>query len=107
MPGVIMNTFAQIENYCIINTGSVLEHDCKMEDFSSLATGVKTGGLVVIKKFTAVAIGAILRDRVTVGEHSVIGMGAVVTKDIPSFSVAYGIPAKIIGKRKIGEKYMK
>lgn len=33
---------------------------------------------------------------VTIGKHSVIGSNAVVTKDIPPYSVAVGIPAKVI-----------
>jgi acetyltransferase-like isoleucine patch superfamily enzyme len=33
----------------------------------------------------------------------VIGAGAVVTKDIPAYSVAVGIPAKVIKNRKSNE----
>ena len=33
---------------------------------------------------------------VTIGDHSVIGAGAVVTRDIPPFSIAVGSPAKVI-----------
>ena len=33
---------------------------------------------------------------VTIGKHSVIGSNSVVTKDVPPFSVAAGVPAKII-----------
>jgi acetyltransferase-like isoleucine patch superfamily enzyme len=36
---------------------------------------------------------------VTIGKGSVVGAGAVVTKDIPPFSLAVGIPAKVVGKR--------
>jgi acetyltransferase-like isoleucine patch superfamily enzyme len=39
---------------------------------------------------------------VTIGNGCVIGAGAVVTKDIPAYSVAAGVPAKVIGSR--GEK---
>lgn len=37
---------------------------------------------------------------VTIGNGSVIGAGAVVTRDIPPFSVAVGVPAKVIKSRK-------
>ncbi|WP_316736884.1 acyltransferase [Pedobacter aquatilis] len=35
---------------------------------------------------------------VTLGKHSIIGAGSVVTKDIPEFSIAVGNPAKVIKK---------
>ncbi|MGK7952954.1 MAG: DapH/DapD/GlmU-related protein [Xenococcaceae cyanobacterium] len=38
-------------------------------------------------------------DGVTIGKGSVIGAGAVVTKDIPPYSIAVGVPAKVISKR--------
>lgn len=34
---------------------------------------------------------------VTIGDNVIIGIGSVVTKDIPSNSVAVGIPAKVVG----------
>jgi len=36
---------------------------------------------------------------VTVGDGAVVGAGAVVSKDIPGYSIAVGVPAKVIGKR--------
>lgn len=47
---------------------------------------------------------AIIMPGVTIGSGSIIGAGAVVTKDIPAYSVAGGIPAKVIKTRKIEEK---
>lgn len=39
-------------------------------------------------------------DGVTIGEGSVIGAGAVVNKDIPPYSIAVGVPAKVISQRR-------
>lgn len=38
-------------------------------------------------------------DGVTIAKGSVIGTGAVVTKDIPPYSIAVGVPAKVISER--------
>jgi acetyltransferase-like isoleucine patch superfamily enzyme len=45
------------------------------------------------------AYGVKVLDGVTIGQGSIIGAGAIVTKDIPPYSIAVGIPAKVIGKR--------
>jgi acetyltransferase-like isoleucine patch superfamily enzyme len=36
---------------------------------------------------------------VTIGEGTIVGSGAVVTKDIPPYSIAAGVPAKVLRKR--------
>ena len=40
---------------------------------------------------------------VVIGKGSVVGAGAVVTNSIPPYSIASGIPARVIKKRKFGE----
>lgn len=45
-----------------------------------------------------IGIGAIIMPGVTIGSGAIIGAGAVVTKDVPAYSVAVGIPAKVIKK---------
>ncbi|MCX7708423.1 MAG: acyltransferase [Clostridia bacterium] len=47
---------------------------------------------------------AVIVDGVRIGSHSIIAAGAVVTKDIPEYSVAGGNPARIIKNRLTGEK---
>lgn len=46
-----------------------------------------------------IGAGAIILDGVTVGEGAVVGAGAVVTRDIPPFAVAVGVPARVIRQR--------
>ncbi len=43
-----------------------------------------------------IGIGAIVLDGVRIGAGSIIGAGAVVTKDIPPRSLVVGIPAKVV-----------
>ncbi len=53
-------------------------------------------GKVIIKDGAHIGIGAIILPGVTIGEGAVIGAGSVVTRDIPPYSVAVGMPAKVI-----------
>ena len=54
---------------------------------------------IEIKDGVWIGANAVLLDGVTIGEHSIIGAGAVVTKSFPAFSVIGGNPAKIIKMR--------
>jgi len=49
-------------------------------------------------------IGAMILPGVTIGKGCQIGAGAVVTKNIPDFSVAAGVPARVIRSRKDSRK---
>jgi acetyltransferase-like isoleucine patch superfamily enzyme len=49
--------------------------------------------------------GSVVLPGVTIGEHCVIGANSVVTHDVPSFSVAVGVPARVI-KQYVGGSWV-
>ena len=51
-----------------------------------------------IKKGAQIGCNVTILPGVVIGEHSLIGAGSVVTKDIPPYSVAYGNPARPVMK---------
>jgi acetyltransferase-like isoleucine patch superfamily enzyme len=53
---------------------------------------------IKIEKGAWITVGVIILPGVTVGENAVVAAGAVVTKDIPPYTLVGGIPAKIIKK---------
>ncbi|HZH97040.1 MAG TPA: acyltransferase [Flavisolibacter sp.] len=53
-------------------------------------------GLITVEDDCWIGANAVLTAGVTIGKHSVIAGGAVVTKDIPPYSVAVGNPARVI-----------
>lgn len=55
-----------------------------------------------IGKNVWIGSGAQIMPGITIGDNSVIGSGSVVTSDIPSNVVAYGVPCRVI--REIGDK---
>lgn len=70
-----------------------LEHDPQDSEF-----GIK-GGPVVIGDRSYVATRATILPGVRIGEGAVVAAGAVVTKDVPEFTIVGGVPARTIGER--------
>lgn len=107
MAGVIFNTGAYIGNFTNYFTRCNIEHDCFIDDFSSISAGVVLGGKVRVGKYSAIALNATIFDRLRIGDNTVIGSASLVTKDIPDNVLVYGNPARIIRSRKLGEKFLK
>lgn len=51
---------------------------------------------IIIKSNCNIGIGAAILPGVTIGDGSKIGANAVVNRDIPKFSIAVGVPAKVV-----------
>ncbi len=56
---------------------------------------------ITIKDDVWIGANCVITDGVTIGHHSIVGAGAVVTKDVPPYSVVGGVPAKLIKDRKL------
>jgi acetyltransferase-like isoleucine patch superfamily enzyme len=80
-------------NVSIITMGHPLE--------PSKRRAATIGKPIVVEKGVWIAAGAIIIGGVTVGAHSVVAAGSVVTKDVPANSLVGGNPARVI--RSIGE----
>ncbi|MGE6416069.1 acetyltransferase [Planococcus kocurii] len=96
MAGVVINCSTKIGKGCIINTGSTLDHDNLIEDFVHISPGVHLAGTVKIGKGSWLGIGSIVSNNVEIVNDSILGAGAVVTKDIKKAGVYIGIPAKMM-----------
>jgi acetyltransferase-like isoleucine patch superfamily enzyme len=60
-----------------------------------IAQGIEAKG-IVIEDGAWIGGGAVVLDGVRVGQGAVVGAGAVVTGDVPAFSVAAGSPARVV-----------
>lgn len=56
-------------------------------------------GAIHIKEGVWIGSFAIILGGVTIGKHSVVGAGSVVTKDVPEYTLVAGNPARIIKQR--------
>jgi UDP-perosamine 4-acetyltransferase len=98
MGGSVINAEACISDMAIINTGSTIDHDCHIGECAHIAPHCALAGNVIVGRQAFLGIGTIVIPKVTIGEHACIGAGSVVVRDIPSFAMAMGNPAKTILK---------
>ena len=83
MHHALVNAGARIGANCIINTKSLVEHDAVIEDHCHIATGAVINGGVRVASGTFFGSNAVCREYVEIGENSVVGCGAKITKNIP------------------------
>ena len=89
-----VNAGALLGKGCIINTGSVVEHDCRLADGVHVSPNAALAGGVVVGRASWIGIGAVVKQLVSIGDGVVIGMGAVVTRNMSDELVAIGNPAR-------------
>ncbi len=93
----IGNHVAFSTNVMIFNS----QHEINDESFSPSV------GKVNIEDYVFVGPGVIIQPGVRVGRGAVVAAGAVVVEDVPPYAIVGGVPAKIIGERKLKNLHYK
>lgn len=85
---------AKIGANCILNTASIVEHDCVIGNHVHIATGAILCGGVTVGECAFVGAGAVVKQGIRIGERAIVGCGAVVVKDVPDDTKVIGVPAR-------------
>lgn len=95
-PHVTVMPNATIGSHCSLRASANIGHDCKIDSFCYMGPNSTLAGRVVLEQGVHIGPNACIREKTTIGSFGVVGMGTVVIKDLPEFSVSFGNPAKII-----------
>ena len=94
--GVITQAGVEVGDNSSIHMGSLIGHESKLGNSVFIAHAVSISGCCEVGDGCFVGTNATVLPRTRIGKWSVIGAGAVVTKDVPDYSVVLGNPGRII-----------
>jgi len=94
--GTIITCNITIQDFVILNLMCTVGHDTVIESYSSFMPSVNISGEVLVKEGVYVGTGAKIINQLEIGQYTIVGAGAVVSKTLPEFCTAVGIPAKPI-----------
>lgn len=94
--GVILTTGITIGDFVIVNLATTIGHDTHIGDFTSIMPQCSISGNVKLGKKCFLGSGTRILQGLTLGDNSIVGAGAVVTKSFAANSKLIGIPAKRI-----------
>jgi len=94
----VVNIGAHIGRACIVNTAATVDHDCRVEDGVHISPGANLAGGVTVGTCCWIGANASVRQQVSIGAHTVIGMGAVVVSPQPDGITAVGNPARDLNR---------
>ena len=93
---------ASLGDFVFMLAGAVVNHDDVLEDRVVVCSGVTIAGSVHVEAGCYLGQACTVRQKLRVGRDSLVGMGAVVTKDIPPGAVMVGNPARKLRDKEAG-----
>lgn len=97
--GTILTVNIEVQPHAQINLDCTVGHDAVVGAYTTLSPGVHISGNVTLEDFSFIGTGAVTVNGfpgkpLVIGSDSVVGAGAVVTKNVPQGVTVTGVPAR-------------
>lgn len=93
MAGVIINR-AELGKHVIVNSGAIVEHDCKIGTNTFIGPGAVVGGFTTIGENCFIGLGARIGNGLKISDNITVAMGAIVNKNLTEPGIYHGFPLK-------------
>ena len=106
-PDVVIGDRVKLRSYVAIGEGVTIEDDVFIGPFVSFTNDkypkIRNDGSwtllrTTVRQGASIGSSSVILGGITIGKNALIGAGSVVTKDIPSDTLVYGNPARVIRK---------
>jgi sugar O-acyltransferase (sialic acid O-acetyltransferase NeuD family) len=92
--GVAISASVRVDDHVAISPGCLVGHDSHVGEFTVVAPGACISGFVDVAPSCYIGARATIRQRVKIGEKSLVGMSAVVLRDVAPQTTVIGSPAR-------------
>ena len=96
LTGVVATTDVSVGAHVAVMPQAVFTHDDTLGDYVTVGAGVRVAGTVHVSEGAYLGSGCLIRENRTIGPWALVGMGAVVTRDVPGGEVWAGNPARYV-----------
>ena len=93
----------EIGDFCMISAHTVFTNDRFPRSGNKELTGLETSAVTEetlrtkVDRGVSIGANATIGPGLTLGEFSMVGMGSVVTRDVPARAIVMGVPARVTG----------
>lgn len=95
-PTVTLMPCCEIKNFTYIHVNSVIGHDTVIGEYCSVSPSVSIMGNCSVGECSHIGVSTVTREKIKIGANCVTGAGSVIVSNIPDYSMAVGVPAKVI-----------
>jgi sugar O-acyltransferase (sialic acid O-acetyltransferase NeuD family) len=93
MPGVTISSSTTLGICCRVMAGAFIGHDTHVGNHAFFAANACVGSNSRIEDWAYLGFNCTTKGKLHIGRYSVVGMGSVVLKDVPAFTIVKGNPA--------------